>query len=762
MSKGGGAGKVYFVLYLAVVLELLIIIVERDEAEESLRQKQKETMKIVESILSQLQSGAGTEGINTRPQDEITIPPQGINLEEVMGSDIKSYRRYIVEVGVTDVSQAIKKQVGETEKDYVQRLKKLVELANVEEIEYQIFYSPSEEPDKAPPFISDDEIQKLGINFMDYEPGQMLEVGPIEGQWKFLGVQKLKLDKEATFNKLDLTNVTPESIHPVYPKEMKSQLGPAFAPEGLPDDSVFFYSRSESVKETMMVAGEDLKKRSFVVNFRPPGEAGWYKLRFASRTNKILGVRADVPPDELSDETTVNIGTVQLTVEDLRTVHKELALKLEKYDLPTYETLAETGDIQKFDQQLKEAISTVKNDEDAIDIIGKINLYGYIAKLLTPGMSVNFDQNRGSMEFDIRVITPRPQIAEPVVKLPNYVPSFDEIAPVFEFTISPYQGETANAVQGRVLDNSNNVVARIDLRPLDQISGLDVVKPAQGAAREYRGIINKELAPGRYSIEVTHQLAGRSETKTTPLEVFETTLTEESEQKINFRLDAFAFYGYKMLVNPVPTSGGKIKSNQFRIYLKTDKQEQRPPIEGLSVTQDEALELTPDADKVGVRISWVQPYTNKEVDLYPLKWFSIQQEQPGVITRNLSTEVSGTPAKLKVRVTGIDVTSPQAGPEQSANVEVDVGQPEKADGLKTYEFSIEPTIDGDPDAGYTVYLEMAGNLPRGEDKVRGTIRIPVLAYAINPINGKSSEEVTEYITVQLNYEPERGGRRRRR
>ena len=81
MSKGGGAGKVYFVLYLAVVLELLIIIVERDEAEEHLHKKQKEAMRIVESILTQMQSGAGTEGMTTRPQDEITIPPPGINIE---------------------------------------------------------------------------------------------------------------------------------------------------------------------------------------------------------------------------------------------------------------------------------------------------------------------------------------------------------------------------------------------------------------------------------------------------------------------------------------------------------------------------------------------------------------------------------------------------------------------------------------------------------------------------------------------------------
>ncbi|MFP4527424.1 MAG: hypothetical protein ACLFQX_02665, partial [Candidatus Kapaibacterium sp.] len=680
MSKGGGAGKVYFVLYLAVVLELLIIIVERDEAEESLLQKQKETMRIVESILSQLQSGAGTEGINTRPQDEITIPPQGVNLKEVMGSDIKSYRRYIVEVGVTDVSQAIKKKEGESEKEYVQRLKKLVELANVEEIEYQIFYSPSEDPDKAPMFLSDGEIQKLGIDFMKYEPGQMLEVGPVEGQWKFLGVQKLQIDKEATFNQINLANVTPESIHPVYPSDMRTRKGPAFAPEGMPDDSAFFYSDAESRKESMMVGGEDLKKRSFVVNFRPPGEAGWYKLRFASRTNRILGVRADAQAGEQSDETTVNIGTVQLTVKDLRKVHKELSLKLEKYDLPTYEMLAETGDVVKFDEQLKDAIANVSGEEDAIDLIGKIKLYGYIAKLLTPGMSVNFSQNRGAMEFDIRVITPRPQIAEPVVKLPDYVPGFDKVAPVFEFTISPYQGEAANVVQGRVLDMSNNVVSRIECRPLDQISGLDVAAPTSGAAREYRAIFDKELPSGRYTAEITHQLAGRTETKTVPVEVFPTKLTDESSQKIGFRLGAFAFYGYSMIVDPVPSSGGKIKSNQFRIYLRTDQQEQRPPVEGLSVSQDEALKLDPNADKVGVRISWVQPYTGKEVDLYPMKWFDIKQESPGIIVRRMATEVTGTAQKLKIRVAGLQVTQPGTGGDQNATVKVNVGEAQKLEG----------------------------------------------------------------------------------
>jgi hypothetical protein len=61
MSKGGGAGKVYFILYLAVLLELLIIIVERDDAEEELRKEKEELLRktkriqlIAETIINSL------------------------------------------------------------------------------------------------------------------------------------------------------------------------------------------------------------------------------------------------------------------------------------------------------------------------------------------------------------------------------------------------------------------------------------------------------------------------------------------------------------------------------------------------------------------------------------------------------------------------------------------------------------------------------------------------------------------------------------
>jgi hypothetical protein len=77
MSGKGGAGKVYFILYLAVLLELLIIIVERDDAEDELRkekialeQKSKRIQLIAETIINSLR-GSATSVSSTSNQSMI-------------------------------------------------------------------------------------------------------------------------------------------------------------------------------------------------------------------------------------------------------------------------------------------------------------------------------------------------------------------------------------------------------------------------------------------------------------------------------------------------------------------------------------------------------------------------------------------------------------------------------------------------------------------------------------------------------------------
>ncbi len=762
MSKGGGASKVYFILYLAVVLELLIIIVDRDEAEEGLLRKQKETMKIVESILSQLQSGAGTEGINTRPQDEITIPPPGIDLKQVMGADIKSFRRYIIEVGVTDVTNELNRKEGETSKDYQLRLAKLVKLANVEDIEYQVFYSSSLDPNNAPMFPTDEEIKKKSIDFMKFSPGQTVTADD-GSTWEFMSVRKLQLDEEATYNNLDLKNLSMASIVPVYPPDKRVNIGSSFAPSGMPEDSVFFYSTYESSKYIGKAGPGDLKKRSFIVNFQPPGKAGWYKLRFASRTNRILGVKGGLKPSEINDETTVNIGTVQLTVKDLNKVKKELNSKLEKYNLPSFDDFDRgTLTLDEFDEGLKIAKDRVRTvgAEDVTDIIGKINLYGYICKLLVPGQSSNFDQNRGSIEFNVRVITPTPTQANPVIAFnqDNYA-CFDQLAPVVDFTISPYQG--GNQVDGRVLDkNSGETVAHMTFKPRDEVvAGLQV--PARGDKREYYAYVDNKLQPGKYSIEITHKLAGKSVTATADLDVFKTGLTNETQVKSH--LTFTTNYGNYVTVSADPNSGGKIKPNQFWTYLNTDNDQQRQPINSYTVTQsDNPPFMFASTNSLNVRITWKQPITGNEIDIFPKENFPIEQTPPRVYVGDKSVNVSGQERKISIRISRIQVTGTPVGDKENSStrseLKVEMGKIDVSN-VSGYDLVAgSESIEKDEGGQYTVIFDITGKLPRGEDKVKGLVKVPIICTAINQINKKVSKPERKEVSFQLNYEPEKTGR----
>jgi hypothetical protein len=94
MSKGKGG--VYFILYLAVLLELLIIIVERDEAEEhlkkeqeSLRQKNKRIQLIAETIINALR-GSQTSLSSTS------------NQSMTLGDPKEPEREFLVKVRVSD------------------------------------------------------------------------------------------------------------------------------------------------------------------------------------------------------------------------------------------------------------------------------------------------------------------------------------------------------------------------------------------------------------------------------------------------------------------------------------------------------------------------------------------------------------------------------------------------------------------------------------------------------------------------------------
>lgn len=749
----GGAGKVYFVLYLAVVLELLIIIVERDEAEESLHQKQKETMRIVESILSQLQSGSGSEGINTRPQDEITIPPPGMDLKEVIGTEIKPYRKYIVEVGVTDISGEILRKDGESEKEHINRLKTLVKLGNVEEIEYQIFYSALDDPHNASYFPTDRELKANNINLSEFQMGQFLPpigAAPEEvSSWQLLGEKTLKLDNEKTFDQLDPAKPSLDDFRPVYPVENIAIDGDPFIPDGMPSDSSFFYSNEETSKKRTS-AGAEIKKRCFVVNFQPhKDKGGWYKLRFSSRTNQILGVRSEVSPEDIKDDITVNIGTVQLTVKDLNKVKKQLQSSLEKWGLPTYEMLVKEGDVDRFDEMLVASKQKAAEEPDASEIISKINLYGYIVKLLAPGQSISFDQNKGSIEFNIHVIKPDVKISNPVITARGEVHRFDAVEAKFKFTISPWQG-AQNVITGKVLDfNSKSEIADLSFELANS-----EIQPQQGRSAEYIGTVDRllkaaENGPRKYEIKLRHNIGTRSSDTTVMLYLYPTTIEDKVRMLENI-FSSRAYYGKSLIFNFQPPSGNKILPDEFCYYFKTDADAQpRDCLPGYSATINDGLEFPANAKSASLRIVWNDPITNKQIDVFPLSEVKIKQEEPIITSTRVQTNTTGSEERVRVRVSGISVIMPMIGsedPSQQAQLNVSVADVQlKVKGYK----NTKPRVSNKGNQ-YTLDFELIGSLPMdAEGVIRGTADIKLIATAVNPLNGAVSEPYQKTIPIRI-------------
>lgn len=759
MSKGGGAAKVYFVLYLAVVLELLIIIVDRDEAEENLHRQQKETMSIVESILTQLQTGSGSEGINTKPQDQITLLEPGTDMKSEYGVEISPDRQYLVEVGVTDITDELGRREGEGDNEYTQRVMKLIQLGNVEDLEYQIFYSSSTDPANAPSFPTEEDIRKNKIDFTHFSVGQTVP-GVEDGTWEFMGLKKLSLDEEKTFSQVTITKNTKkielDQTNPYY--KVAAQTGSSFVPGKLPQDSAFFYSKDRTDLR------KGLKKRTFVVNFEPPRKAGWYKLRFASRTNRILGVRATQKVAELNEDSKVNIGTVQLTVGDLQKVNKELLNKLDKYGLPSSEILSKENDLDKFDAKIKESQQRAFKEENGRDLVGKIQLYGYITKLLTPGQSIYFPQNRGSIEFNIRVILPESRQATPEVVVPE-VRCFDKLPAVFDFTISPFNGEGGNKVSGIVKNSSGGTVCGISCVPMTKTpTGTAVPSPARGGKRDYIGTVDKALPAGQYTIVVTHSIGGKSTPRENTLTIYESSLTDESKKNIQNIFDRKAYYATSFLANQsvVPSSGGAIRPEEFRIYLSTDDQgSQVTPIEGLDIPQSRAPYLTSKSNQVKMKVTWKQPLTGKEIDVLPEISHDIRLKQPQISQFEKQEQENMSGNKWTKTINRVTVTAPQMDKDTRAKCTIKVGTPQ-LDGIESSVLNLNDVIFNKTEENgiYTCSFELSGTvkMPAGKTVMDGNITIPISVTATG--NGKtSSNNASITTTVEIKKEARTSGGR---
>lgn len=713
MSKGG-AGKVYFVLYLAVILELLIIIVERDEAEEHLIKKQKESMRIVESILSQLQVGAGTEGITTRPQDQITIPPPNVNIKELMGGvDIKAERKYLVEVGITDVSSNLKTVEGEEPEEYIGRLKRFLRLSNVTDLKYQILYSSNKEEsvpmDPAEWALKDSSQLKLNYKKMEDKIDERYSSLSTTPKVFVDSVQQILLD--ATYDPAPETSFKPRNV-----KE----------PE-------YYYSRPET--ETLG-AEASRKKRTFVVNFEPR-DAGWYKLKFSSQTNKILGVSVkegqgyDIDPEEK-----VNIGTVQLKVKDLIKVREELLKTTD--GLPSAE-LVRTS-LEDFEQKL----AALSDSTEELPAKARIRLYGAIVKLTTPGIKAEtaFRQNQGEIEFNIRVLKPTPQITDPkIADIETTVRVFDKLSKlVLPMQVTPANGQTEfekNPGQASI-GGSGATVSSSDGATKWVSKTLEIPVAGNLAPRE---------EPYVFEIYQRNQ-SKRSELVQCSVYVYPSRITNEDEIKSVLE----ASWGDNIEIVATPSSGNTIKPNEFIMQFNMGGGSQIAPVRKLAVQQSDNIVVPPGTDKVQLTIGWRDPRSNETVELFSGTG-EVGLKKPVIITTDMRSEPIVDNMSGEFKVVGIVIRPPSISETERADVgevNVSVNSATVRD-MKTGQ-TYKAIVVGKPKKisgmNYEVVLKLQGaKFPLTRGQVKGNVAITISASARSQGTESRPRQLTKTVSV---------------
>ena len=708
MSKGG-AGKVYFVLYLAVILELLIIIVERDEAEEHLMAKQKESMKIVQSILSQLQTGTGVEGLSTRPQDQIVLKDE--SWKDIPGVDlIKEEREYLVEVGVTDVMGDLPKVLKDDRLDQrikETRLKDFVLASNVREIYYQIWHSSDDKKDVSD-FPSDTEISGILAN----NGG----VNQVSRGWTLLGYQRATFDQSWLDKQnipLDLTMAQEwfKTATPVYnfdePRgDYRSFWG------GLEGKVQFEYDHDTTLSQGTNRFPASLKVRSFMARFQPKGRTGVYKLHFYSKTNKILGIRRDPNSTtiEAADDEKVNIGTVQLSVKDLRRVLKELNRTMNDPEVLTLTTDFTKPDGKmsgkEYNEKLNARVLSLQTSNP--DLAREARLYGYINMILSPNQSSDLEQNQASMGFTVKVVKPtiptaKPTIAD-LVKKHKVISGVKYV--VIPFTINSFKTPpTGITIEPR----EGGVNVEVVQMPGQIASTQPGGTKSQAFELRISGLTSDGNAKKEYKVNFAGTKIEMSDGSAPEayVTVYPAGLIQKNRDQIVDLMDKRLRIGKEPVISFQPSSEGEIPANQFTLKYELDGQSNK--FDGSQPLQMKLPCIPKGMGLLKVSAIWNYRPTgsqySEQVVLFEHQSSNAKKNSPTIDLGNTSEQFDLR--NLKLVISGIIVEPPTVDCKKKADandvkVSVDFNPPSAG------KYKIVSQIDPEGGGTYKVTLTLKG------------------------------------------------------
>jgi len=667
MSKGG-AGKVYFVLYLAVILELLIIIVERDEAEEHLIRKQKEAEEIVEAVMAQLNTGFGASGVNALPQDEITLLDPAV-LSGVSERDRpKDERTYQVRVSTVKIKDILGDDLPEDVAAKRKRVKEIIQLFNVQDLKLLDSLNES------------NQVENLFLKLNDLWINQKAD--EIVGK---IGAKKSISDAFGDSYEF-LKAITPDSLS--YGGDVSTTTSFRFSPHLTTLDKQAFENGIKVFEYTF-------KQKS----------PGLYRVNLSSKTNNILGVSGIDDKKGSDPEDVISIGTIQLTRKQLSKVEDRLqqtfGSKVEAL-CKKFETVEEFT-YQQYSTEMDAEVASMDYSKIGVksksDMLRRAELLKNITVLLH-GDANQMDQNNPTFRFEVFVKKPTIERAEPciadLISSQRVLSGVQKV--VIPFTVNNYRG----------------VLPTVSVTPSDvavKVVPLGQAAPAAGGARNQPFEIHVEGVsttggPKTYTVKFTNvKLCDESEENVSTIAVFPSELANKGAMDI--LLDKRVTIGKKLRLPVNPSAGGEIPANQYEMSYTLNGQVNTFP--GTNPLQVEVPCVPKSTSSLNVKIKWrYKPNGSQYTEDVVLYDKTVTQARQGAPEIDLSKSSESWDAKaLKLIVSGIKIESPrvdcgQDAPEKDLKVDVKLDKPSVG------KYNVFSSIEPEGSGSYRVILQLKG------------------------------------------------------
>jgi len=672
MSKGG-AGKVYFVLYLAVILELLIIIVERDEAEEHLIRKQKEAEEIVEAVMAQLNTGFGASGVNALPQDEITLLDPAI-LSGVSERDRpKDERTYQVRVSTVKIKDILGDDLPDEAAAKRKRIKEIIQLFNVQDLKIVDSLNQTSQ------------VENLTLKLNDLWLNQKTDqvVSKLSG--------KKSISDAYGETKEFLKAITPDSLS--YGGDAATVASFRFSPHLTTLDKIAFEGGIKVFEYTF-------KQKS----------PGLYRVNLSSKTNTILGVSGLDDTKTGNPEDVISIGTIQLTRKQLAKVEdrlkqtfgskvEALCSKFQTVDAFTY---------QQYSMEMDAEVATMDHAKIGLksksDMLRRAELLKNITVLLH-GDANQMEQNNPTFQFEVFVKKPTIERAEPcVADLLNSQKVLSGVQMVvIPFTVNNYRGELPS-----VSVTPSDVAVKVV--PLGQAA------QAAGGARNQPFEIHIEGVSTTgsvktYTLKFTNiKLCDVSEENAMTIAVYPSELSNKST--MDNLLDKRVTIGKKLRLPITPSAGGEIPANQYEMSYMLNGQLFTFP--GTNPLQIEVPCIPKSTNSLNVKVKWrykpIGSQYTEDVVLYDKTVNQARQGAPEIALDKSQESWDGK--AMKLIVSGIEIILPPTDCEPSGKAvkasEKDLKYDVKIDKPSVGKYNVFATIEPEGSGNFRVTLQLKG------------------------------------------------------